>query len=67
MSHEWMKKEKLKSKMILQVHDELVFDAHKDEVELLQKEIPKLMANAVTIEVPLEVEVGIGSDWLQAH
>ncbi|WP_373524020.1 DNA polymerase I [Aquiflexum sp.] len=65
--HEWMKKENLKSKMILQVHDELVFDAHKDEVELLQKEIPKLMANAVTIEVPLEVEVGIGSDWLQAH
>ncbi|WP_194976955.1 DNA polymerase I [Aquiflexum lacus] len=65
--HDWMKKEKLKSKMILQVHDELVFDAHKDEVELLQKEIPKLMANAVTIEVPLEVEVGIGSDWLQAH
>ncbi|WP_373497530.1 DNA polymerase I [Aquiflexum sp.] len=65
--HEWMKKENLKSKMILQVHDELVFDAHKDEVELLQKEIPKLMSNAVTIEVPLEVEVGIGSDWLQAH
>lgn len=65
--HEWMKKEKLKSKMILQVHDELVFDAHKDEVELLRKEIPKLMANAVTIDVPLVVEVGIGSDWLQAH
>jgi DNA polymerase I len=65
--HEWMKKEKLKSKMILQVHDELVFDAYKDEVELLKKEIPKLMANAVTIEVPLEVEVGVGSDWLQAH
>jgi DNA polymerase-1 len=65
--HEWIKKENLKSKMILQVHDELVFDAHKDEVELLQKEIPKLMSNAVTIEVPLVVEVGIGSDWLQAH
>ncbi len=65
--YEWMKKQNLKSKMILQVHDELVFDAHKDEVELLQKEIPKLMSNAVTIEVPLVVEVGIGSDWLQAH
>ena len=65
--HEWMKKENLKSKMILQVHDELVFDAHKDEVELLQQEIPKLMSNAVTIGVPLVVEVGIGSDWLQAH
>ncbi|MCR9016984.1 DNA polymerase I [Aquiflexum gelatinilyticum] len=65
--YRWMKKEKLKSKMILQVHDELVFDAHKDEVELLQKEIPKLMCNAVKIDVPLEVETGIGKDWLQAH
>lgn len=65
--YRWMKKENLKSKMILQVHDELVFDAHKDEVELLQKEIPKLMCNAVKIDVPLEVETGIGKDWLQAH
>jgi DNA polymerase-1 len=65
--YRWMKKEKLKSKMILQVHDELVFDAHKDEVELLQREIPKLMCNAVKIDVPLEVETGIGKDWLQAH
>ncbi|ERM81341.1 DNA polymerase I [Rhodonellum psychrophilum GCM71 = DSM 17998] len=65
--HEWMKKENLKSKMILQVHDELVFDAHKDEVELLKIEIPKLMANAVTIAVPLEVQVGVGKDWLEAH
>lgn len=65
--YRWMKKEKLKSKMILQVHDELVFDAHKDEVELLQREIPKLMCNAVKIDVPLEVETGVGKDWLQAH
>jgi DNA polymerase-1 len=65
--YRWMKKENLKSKMILQVHDELVFDAHKDEVELLQKEIPKLMCNAVKIDVPLEVETGVGKDWLQAH
>lgn len=65
--YRWMKKEKLKSKMILQVHDELVFDAHKDEVELLQREIPNLMCNAVKIDVPLEVETGVGKDWLQAH
>ncbi|GAB3010376.1 DNA polymerase I [Cyclobacterium sediminis] len=63
----WMIKEKLKSKMILQVHDELVFDAHKDEVDLLKKEIPQLMGNAIKIEVPLEVEVGVGKDWLEAH
>ena len=64
---DWMIKENLKSKMILQVHDELVFDAHKDEVALLKKEIPLLMANAIKIAVPLEVEVGVGNDWLEAH
>ena len=65
--HDWMKKEKLKSKMILQVHDELVFDAYKDEVELLKKNIPGLMSNAIPLPVPIEVEVGVGPDWLQAH
>ncbi|WP_026952581.1 DNA polymerase I [Algoriphagus mannitolivorans] len=65
--HQWMKKEKLKSKMILQVHDELVFDAHKDEVEILKKNIPGLMSNAIKLPVPIEVEVGVGSDWLEAH
>ncbi|MFD2200435.1 DNA polymerase I [Shivajiella indica] len=65
--HHWMKKENLRSRMILQVHDELVFDAHKEEVELLKKEIPKLMANAVKIEVPLVVETGVGENWLEAH
>ena len=65
--HDWMKKEKLKSKMILQVHDELVFDAHIDEVELLKKHIPGLMSNAIKLPVPIEVEVGVGTDWLQAH
>lgn len=65
--HKWMTEANLQSKMLLQVHDELVFDAHVDEVELLKREIPLLMANAVTIEVPLEVEIGVGNDWLEAH
>ncbi|HLT06315.1 MAG TPA: DNA polymerase I [Cyclobacteriaceae bacterium] len=65
--HNWMSEAKLKSKMLLQVHDELVFDAHVDEIELLKQQIPLLMANAVTMDVPLEVEVGIGNDWLEAH
>ncbi|GAB3662294.1 DNA polymerase I [Echinicola sediminis] len=65
--HQWMQEKQLRSKMILQVHDELVFDAHKDEVELLQKEIPKLMTEALKIEVPMKVEVGVGKDWLEAH
>ncbi|TFV95564.1 DNA polymerase I [Algoriphagus kandeliae] len=65
--HDWMKKEKLKSKMILQVHDELVFDAHKHEVDILRKHIPELMASAIKLDVPIEVEVGVGNDWLEAH
>lgn len=63
----WMKAEKLKSKMIMQVHDELVFDVYKPELELMQKKIPELMKNAIALEVPMEVEVGIGENWLIAH
>ena len=65
--HNWMKTKNLKSKMILQVHDELVFDAHKDEIEILKANIPGLMSNAIKMKVPVEVEVGMGMDWLEAH
>jgi DNA polymerase I len=65
--HRWMVKEKVKSKMIMQVHDELVFDVHKDEVDQMKENIVKLMKNAVHLEVPMEVEVGIGANWLEAH
>jgi DNA polymerase-1 len=56
-----------KSKMLLQVHDELVFDMHKDELETLQPIIKYEMENAFELSVPLDVEVGIGENWLQAH
>lgn len=65
--HDWMKKKNLKSKMILQVHDELVFDAHKDEIDLLKKNVPDLMSKAIKMNVPVEVEVGTGENWLEAH
>ena len=65
--HKWMKQEKLKSKMILQVHDELVFDVHRDELDLVKDRIPDFMQNAIKLEVPLEVEIGEGSNWLEAH
>ncbi|MEP2025275.1 MAG: DNA polymerase I [Reichenbachiella sp.] len=65
--HDWMKKEKLKSKMIMQVHDELVFDAHKDELSTLQKKVEELMKNALPIDVPMEVGMGTGNNWLEAH
>jgi DNA polymerase-1 len=51
----------------MQVHDELVFDVHQDEKEVMRTNIPKLMTGAATLEVPMEVEVGISDNWLDAH
>lgn len=65
--HKWMKEEKLESKMIMQVHDELVFDVHRSELELMKTKVPALMTNAITLDVPMDVEVGIGENWLIAH
>ncbi|TYZ13463.1 DNA polymerase I [Hymenobacter lutimineralis] len=67
--HEWLIQEKLGTKMILQVHDELVFDAVQEEVEFITPKIKELMSNALLLPhgVPLEVEVGTGRNWLQAH
>lgn len=65
--HRWLAKEKLRSRMIMQVHDELVFDLHKDEVDVVKEHVIKLMKHAVNLEVPMEVEVGIGKNWLEAH
>jgi DNA polymerase-1 len=57
----------LKSKMIMQVHDELVFDVPKEEVETLQGLIAEAMSGAVTLDVPLVVDMSTGSNWLEAH
>ncbi|ARV16097.1 DNA polymerase I [Polaribacter sp. SA4-12] len=65
--HNRFLKEGFKSKMLLQVHDELVFDAHKDELETITPIIKYEMENAFKMSVPLDVEVGIGENWLQAH
>ncbi len=65
--HRWLQKEKLKTRMILQVHDELIFDLHQDEVEVVKPKVVELMKHAVVLDVPMEVEVGIGKNWLEAH
>ena len=59
--------ENWKSKMLLQVHDELVFDVHHSEIEKIQPMIKHEMENAFKLEVPLEVEMGMGKNWLEAH
>lgn len=56
-----------KSKMLLQVHDELVFDMHKDEIDELQPVIKAAMENAYKLSIPLIVDVGMGENWLEAH
>ena len=62
-----MDKEVKLSKMLLQVHDELVFDVHSSEVDQMKKLVKEEMENAVKIAVPLSVEVELGQNWLDAH
>jgi len=63
----FLQRERLKTKMIMQVHDELVFDLHHEEQEIIKTKVIELMKSAVILEVPMEVEVGIGKNWLEAH
>jgi DNA polymerase-1 len=56
----------MKSKMILQVHDELVFDAHLSEIDQLQTLVKREMENAVQLQVPIKADIAIGSNWLEA-
>jgi DNA polymerase-1 len=65
--HKKLISENWKSKMLLQVHDELVFDVHNSELEKIQPMIKHEMENAFIMDVPLEVELGLGKNWLEAH
>lgn len=62
-----MEKRNMKSKMLLQVHDELVFDAHNSEIDELKILVKDKMENAIILQVPLTVEIGEGKNWLAAH
>jgi DNA polymerase-1 len=62
-----LQKRKLTSSMILQVHDELVFEVSKDEEEIIKNIVEKEMQQALPLTVPVEVEIGIGRNWLEAH
>lgn len=57
----------LKTKMIMQVHDELVFEVPSGELDWLKHEIPRIMASVVQLKVPLVAEVGVGENWDKAH
>ncbi len=64
---EAMRKENLLSKMIMQVHDELVFDVHKDEIEIVKRLVLDNMKHAIDMSIPIEVEMNFGENWLEAH
>ena len=62
-----MKAQKLKSKMILQVHDELAFEVPKDELEIMQQLVKEKMTTAIHLDVPLTIDINYGKNWYEAH
>lgn len=65
--HKWLNENAKKSRMLLQVHDELVFEIHDEEAEEVPAKIVELMEKAYTLDVPLKVEAALGKNWLEAH
>lgn len=63
----WLQKEKLRSKLIMQVHDELVLEVPDDEIVLMKNTLPGHMSNVLQLDVPLLIEIGVGDNWEQAH
>ncbi len=65
--HDWLEKEKADAKMIMQVHDELVFEVCESAVKNVRVKVVELMSGAARLSVPLEVESGVGGNWDEAH
>ena len=63
----WLRESNLQTRMIMQVHDELVFEVPKDEIDTVKTNVIDLMVNAATLAVPLLVEAGVGDNCDQAH
>ena len=65
--HEWLTASRIDARMIMQVHDELVFEVATSETDRVRDKVVELMCNAADLSVPLQVEVGIGANWDEAH
>ncbi|MBQ5766832.1 MAG: hypothetical protein IIV95_05340, partial [Burkholderiaceae bacterium] len=63
----WLEEKKMKSLLVLQVHDELVLEVPEDEVEIVKSTLPTLMQEVAQLSVPLLAEVGSGDSWESAH
>ncbi len=64
---DWLERDQLKTKMIMQVHDELVLEVVEEETQLIRERLPRLMSGVAQLSVPLEAEVGQGMNWEEAH
>ena len=65
--HDWLARGKLRTALVMQVHDELVLEVPDSEVELVKRELPGLMTGVAKLDVPLLVDLGVGANWDQAH
>ena len=63
----WLQNTNLKVHMLMQVHDELVFEIHKDDIEKAKHMIEHLMVHAINLDIPVLVDIGIGNNWDEAH
>jgi DNA polymerase-1 len=64
---DWIEQDGLRTRMVMQVHDELVLEVPQDELELVKQKLPELMGGVATLKVPLVAETGVGSNWEEAH
>ncbi|MFL6632822.1 MAG: DNA polymerase I [Massilia sp.] len=64
---DWLEQDGLRTRMVMQVHDELVLEVPQDELELVKRKLPELMGGVATLKVPLVAETGVGSNWEEAH
>ena len=64
---EWLEREKLATRLVMQVHDELVFEVPERELGVVKPNVERLMSNVATLDVPLLVEAGVGANWEEAH
>ncbi|HMN04669.1 MAG TPA: DNA polymerase I [Flavobacteriales bacterium] len=65
--HQWLQGNNMRSKLLLQVHDELIFDCHLEEEQELRAKVKALMEGAMKLDVPLVVDMNVGKNWLEAH
>jgi DNA polymerase-1 len=63
----WLEQQKMRTLLILQVHDELVLEVPQDELAAVREALPQLMSRVAELKVPLLVEIGVGSNWDEAH